>query len=87
MISTGSGLKTRASQRHRNIVFPTSEMKTRLTKFPVGCDPPTMLCPGAGDDERSHDLKLNNGIILYYTRMMTAQLLDPPALAIVSGPR
>jgi hypothetical protein len=27
MISISSGLKTRASQRYRNIVFPTAEME------------------------------------------------------------
>jgi hypothetical protein len=34
MISISSGLKTRASQRHRNIVFPTAEMEDAADKFP-----------------------------------------------------
>jgi hypothetical protein len=33
MISISSGLKTRVSQRHRNIVFPTPEMEDAAVKF------------------------------------------------------
>jgi hypothetical protein len=35
MISIGSGFKTRASQRHRNIVFPTPEMEDTADKFSI----------------------------------------------------
>jgi hypothetical protein len=34
MISISSGLKTRTSQRRRNIVFPTAEMEDAADKFP-----------------------------------------------------
>jgi hypothetical protein len=33
MISIGSDLKPRASQRHRNILFPTPEMEDAADKF------------------------------------------------------
>ena len=36
--------------------------------FWVSRDPPTMLCGGAGDGERSHAFKLNYAVILSYVR-------------------
>ena len=49
VISIGSGLKPRASQRCRNNVFcrVKREMGPRQI-FWLSSDPPTMLCPGAG---------------------------------------
>jgi len=43
-----------------------------LANFQVSRDPPTMLCPGAGDGSRSHGLRLNHSIIPYHIRMTAA---------------
>ena len=71
MISIGSGLKTRASQRCRNNVFCRVKREMGPANLQVSRrDPPTVVRPrGGGGVERSHGLKLNYNIYLYYTRM------------------
>jgi hypothetical protein len=86
MISVGSGVKARASQRCRNNCFSDSLEKGAPPKLFGGPQGPH---PGVsrGGDERSPSLKLDYKALLYYTRMTVSKLLDPPAMAIVSGPR
>jgi hypothetical protein len=47
MISIRSGLKSRASQRHRNILFPTGR-KMGPPNYLANRNPPALGCPGAG---------------------------------------
>jgi hypothetical protein len=48
MISIRSGLKLRASQRHRNNCFPTLAMEMGPADFLGEPRPPTLVRPGAG---------------------------------------
>ena len=66
MISIGRVLKSRPSQRHRNIVFPTPEMEDAADKSSgKPRPPPTVMC--RGDGELSHGLKMNYSMMLYHT--------------------
>jgi hypothetical protein len=69
MISISNGLKPRASQRHRNIVFPTPEMEDAADKFPGEPRPPPPWCDRGRDGERSHGLKMKYSTTLFHAVM------------------
>jgi hypothetical protein len=70
MISIGSGLKPRASQRCRNNCL-TLEMENGAPADFLGEPrPPTMRCPGVGDGERSHGPRLNNIAYMIYIYLL-----------------
>jgi hypothetical protein len=53
--------------------------------FWVSRDPPTVVCPGAGDGERSHGLKMKYGATLFHDGGVLT--VESTCAGIISGPR